>query len=145
MRNNPNYYGGPGEGKYDDHLFPANLSLVYQLPSKMNRGDANRISFERSEKTYMQRSVEPLSVVDPNDITPGQFETWNLMSALACIAERPQLISRLLEQQRVNKDGYYYVRLCVDGVWRYSLVDDFLPFRDNVSMNAGPAQDGRIK
>jgi hypothetical protein len=51
----------------------------------------------------------------------------------------------LIEDQRVNKDGYYYVRLCVDGVWRYVLVDDWLPFREKQAMHAGPSQDARVK
>jgi hypothetical protein len=32
---------------------------------------------------------DAINVVDPNDITPGEFETYNLMSAMACVAEKP--------------------------------------------------------
>jgi hypothetical protein len=45
----------------------------------------------------------------------------------------------------VKENGYYYVRLYVDGVWRYVVVDDLLPCDEHVMLSSGPCVDNRIK
>jgi hypothetical protein len=49
---------------------------------------------------------------------------------LSCLAERERNIKRIIESQQYNANGFYYVRLNVNGVWRYIAVDDFLPMVD---------------
>jgi hypothetical protein len=37
-------------------------------------------------------------------------------------------IKRLIEDQKANANGFYYVRLNINGVWRYFAVDNKLPY-----------------
>lgn len=53
-------------------------------------------------------------------------DCW-LISALALVAERPDLLRVLLPTREVNRAGAYQVRLCHDGEWRTMLIDDLLP------------------
>ena len=53
------------------------------------------------------------------------------MSTLSSLAEFPHRIQRLLENQVINNNGCYYVRICQDGIWRYILIDDFFPCSQN--------------
>jgi hypothetical protein len=37
-------------------------------------------------------------------------------------------VSRILEDQAINENGFYYARLCIGGVWKYILLDDHLGY-----------------
>jgi hypothetical protein len=39
-------------------------------------------------------------------------------------------IKRLIEDQKVNANGFYLIRLNINGVWRYVSVDNKLPFAE---------------
>lgn len=116
-----------------------NVSSVYQKPKTKAHMD---ITFERIENAY---SAELVTVADPRDINVGENRNYNFASALAALTDNPLVISRLVEDQKINKDGFYYVRLYIDGVWRYEVVDDFLAFQSEKHLHIGPLQDFRSK
>lgn len=51
-----------------------------------------------------------------------------MCSALSAVGETPSLVAALFgTQQRINSVGVYSIRLCVTGIWREVIVDDFFP------------------
>jgi hypothetical protein len=73
--------------------------------------------------------------VDPNDVNPGLLSNPHFVSTLSAISEFEANTKRLIEDQKVNGNGFYLIRLFVNSVWRYIAVDSNLPFIDN--QNAG--------
>jgi len=49
------------------------------------------------------------------------------MSALASLAERPELVERLFLNKTINQLGIYRVKLCKNGEWVTVTIDDFFP------------------
>lgn len=57
----------------------------------------------------------------------GLFPSDFLASCISSLAEREQNIKRLIEEQSYTETGFYYVRINVNGVWRYVIVDQYIP------------------
>ncbi|CAI4223615.1 unnamed protein product [Auanema sp. JU1783] len=66
-----------------------------------------------------------------SDIEQGSLGDCWLLSAMALIAERPDILDSVVLTKVYNPYGVYQIRICVDGTWCVVTVDAFFPCRAN--------------
>ncbi|XP_058063402.1 LOW QUALITY PROTEIN: calpain-D-like, partial [Anopheles bellator] len=123
-----------GQAFVDDSFPPATKSLYYQPTSNV---DSNPVAQWRRpheiicEGGSSQGSLMPMWAVFrtplPSDICQGVLGNCWLLSALAVLAEREDLVREVLLTKEICPQGAYQVKLCKDGRWTTVLVDDLLP------------------
>lgn len=112
----------------DDSFPPAGKSLYYN-PSSVENTDSvqwrrpHEINCHGEDFTEWAVFRTPL----PSDICQGVLGNCWLLSALAVLAEREDLVRKVLITKEICLEGAYQVQLCKDGVWTIVLVDDLFP------------------
>ncbi|KAK0412040.1 hypothetical protein QR680_005999 [Steinernema hermaphroditum] len=98
-------------------------SVVWLRPTQMYTKDGRKFMWTVFKDTQ------------PTDIEQGLLGNCWFLSALAVIAERPDILEKIVLTKVYNKDGVYMIRLCVDGLWKVVVLDDFFPcYRSSNSM-----------
>lgn len=112
----------------DDSFPPATKSLYYN-PNEAKDSHVvqwlrpHQINTESDTKLNWAVFRTPL----PSDISQGVLGNCWLLSALAVLAEREDLVRNVMVTREYSPQGAYQVRLCKDGLWVTVLVDDLLP------------------
>lgn len=92
-----------------------NLNIVWLRPQDIRTKDGRKYRWSIFN--------DPKS----GDIEQGLLGNCWIVSALALIAERPDILERIFVTKEYNSFGVYQIRLCIDGLWRTVVVDDFFP------------------
>ncbi|XP_030753307.1 calpain-D-like isoform X2 [Sitophilus oryzae] len=113
----------------DDDFPPMPSSLYYNVNDNK---DAYTIKWRRLKDIVVdEKEIElPWAVFrtpQPSDISQGVLGNCWLLSALAVLSEREELLRAILITRTHCPQGAYQVRLCKDGVWITVLVDDYFP------------------
>lgn len=74
-----------------------------------------------------------ISTAAPSDIVQGDLGNCWFLGALSLIAGRKELLNRVLLSRKLSVCGAYHVRLAVAGEWKTTLVDDYLPCKQDGS------------
>lgn len=114
----------------DDSFPPAAKSLYYNPNSTTNSDSNPVVQWRRPHEINCDGGNFPWSIFRtplPSDICQGVLGNCWLLSALAVLAEREDLVKEVLVTKEVCPQGAYQVRLCKDGKWITVLVDDLLP------------------
>jgi hypothetical protein len=76
--------------------------------------------------------------ITPDAIEAGMLGDSYFLSALAALAQESHLITDLFITKEANAEGYYVVRLCVQGKWKEIELDDCFPcFSEDRSLAFG--------
>lgn len=131
----------------DDSFPPTNQSLYYNERNEQNSTFFD--SLQRLKRTNVTQWLRAEQIKCENhqtsssnnwtifrkpmysDISQGILGNCWLLSALAVLAERPDLIKKIMITKEICKQGAYQIRLCKDGKWQTVLIDDLLPCDSN--------------
>lgn len=131
---------GEKGGKFHDDEFAPDSSLL----NKTGNAPAafNKFVFKRATEFMDTKEIAVFRGIDPCDIKQGALGDCYLLCCLSVLAERPNLVERLIITEDFNHVGCYAIWLCDAGTWRSVIVDDFFPYNPTTKLPAFTKSNG---
>ncbi|XP_077984043.1 uncharacterized protein LOC144438758 isoform X1 [Glandiceps talaboti] len=114
----------------DDSFRPSSKSLYYNDKEQFDSRVCDWLRPDQIQCTSRDELQIPWAVFRtpmPSDISQGILGNCWFLSALAVLAERPDLVEKIMITREYNPEGVYQVRLCKDGIWTTVVIDSLLP------------------
>jgi len=113
--------------QHHDEIFMNNFSSLCFSSSKPAFPEWKMMKWLRIKELYRFKKVTLLQNLNSSFIEKNSEIPLYLYNALVAINENEFIFKRNFEDQVINDKGIYFVKICQDGVWRYIILDDFLP------------------
>ena len=82
----------------------------------------------RVDEVFPGQKILLWSHSDRNLVLKGGVEKLGYMAtAFNAIGSSARCIERIFEEQTYNRHGVYYLRLNHEGIWKYIVIDDYIP------------------
>ena len=120
--------------KFVDDSFPPCPKSLFYNPETTNPRYLRKVAAWRRPmelKGCNENNLKVFRTPLPSDIIQGVLGDCWFLSALAVLAERPQLVENILITKEYCPEGAYQIRLCKDGLWKTLMVDDLLPCNEH--------------
>ncbi|XP_060066848.1 calpain-D-like [Ylistrum balloti] len=113
--------------KFIDADFPHNMTSLFSKPKQDGSNPQWRRCHDISTDTPVEKWVVYRENPIPDDIQQGYLGNCWYLSALAVLADRKELLEKIILTKTFCQEGAYHLRLCKDGYWKIVLVDDVFP------------------
>lgn len=112
---------------FHDDIFLNSFSSLCFSSSKAAFPEWKAMKWLRFNELYRGKKLTLLQNISSTYLK-GNIETpLYLLNVLLMISDNEFIFKRNFEDQIINDKGLYFVKICQDGVWRYIILDDFLP------------------
>ncbi|KAJ3246563.1 Calpain-type cysteine protease dek1 [Chytriomyces hyalinus] len=115
---------------------PDNGAYALQHSAKDSAIEWKRLTPEDGYSLTHASTCEGSAVYSAMHVNQGSVGDCWLISAMAVLAEQPDLIERVLDPRQTDSErcGFYNVRLFIDGKWRVYRVDNYFALQDPASV-----------
>ena len=124
---------------FTDPLFPPNKNSLLGLDSNGNPIDptaykekagsinTNQVTFARASEIFKSGCKLFSEKIEMGDVIQGKLGDCYFLSSVASLCKFPGFIINLFKTKTINKDGFYEIKLYIDGRPQIVIVDDYLP------------------
>ena len=112
--------------RYFDDIFPPGESSVYFKRGQTTYGDIKWVRLGELYRGY-KLGIYTCDRLKKSMIQRGVADIPYMVTCLNALDHSPRCLERVFEEQAVNEVGLYCLRIFVNGIWRYVMVDDFVP------------------
>eukprot|EP01017_Pseudomicrothorax_dubius_P012530 TRINITY_DN15245_c0_g1_i1.p1 TRINITY_DN15245_c0_g1~~TRINITY_DN15245_c0_g1_i1.p1 ORF type:complete len:211 (-),score=37.03 TRINITY_DN15245_c0_g1_i1:59-691(-) len=111
----------------DQEFSPQYTSISHDINKFMAENKIRNVpQWLPPDQIFGQGNYTFLKVVDPNQIIQGILGDCYLLSAMSALAERPEFVRRIFQNDDISPYGIYSIWLCINGEWQSVLVDPYL-------------------
>jgi len=113
--------------QFHDEIFLNNFSSLCFSSSRPAFPEWKAMKWLRFSEFYKGKKVTLLYNLTSSFIKKTTETPLYLYNALMAISDNEFIFKRNFEDQTINEKGLYFVKICQDGIWRYIILDDFMP------------------